>query len=298
MNESKPFEIVGIREYKKQEKPNILKKRRFAGKPVISVIVLSIIVICCLFAEFVMTKDPFYMDLANCNVAPNSEFLFGTDTLGRDIFSMIWYGGRISLLIGILSTAISTVIAVVFGALSGTAPEWLDSILMRFTEILLSIPSLLLIVLLQAIFGEANVISISIVIGLTSWISIAKIVRTEVRQISGSEYIIASKCMGGSFMHVLWHHLTPNFFPAIMFMIVMNIRGAIVAESTLSFMGIGLPIEVISWGSMLSLAQRAMLSGSYWIIFIPGIFLVITMVCMTELGNYMRKNSGKRASNL
>ena len=266
--------------------------------PVISIGILALISLACLFSEVITTKDPSYLDLYNCNVAPNSEFLFGTDTLGRDIFSMIWYGGRISLFIGLLSTLISTVIAVVFGALSGIAPKWLDDILMRFTEILLSVPSLLLIVLLQAIFGDAGILSIAVVIGLTGWISIAKIVRTEVRQLSGSRYIIASRCMGGSFFHILWRHLTPNFFPTIMFMIVMNIRSAIVAESTLSFMGIGLPIEVISWGSMLSLAQRAMLTGSYWIIVIPGVFLVLTIFCMTEIGNYLRKTSGRRASNL
>ena len=266
--------------------------------PVFSIGILALISLACLFSEVIMTKDPSYLDLYNCNVAPNSEFLFGTDTLGRDIFSMIWYGGRISLFIGLLSTLISTVIAVVFGALSGMAPKWLDDILMRFTEILLSVPSLLLIVLLQAIFGDAGILSIAVVIGLTGWISIAKIVRTEVRQLSGSRYIITSRCMGGSFFHILWRHLTPNFFPTIMFMIVMNIRSSIVAESTLSFMGIGLPIEVISWGSMLSLAQRAMLTGSYWIIVIPGVFLVLTIFCMTEIGNYLRKTSGRRASNL
>ena len=104
------------------------------------------------------------------------------------------------------------------------------------------------------------------VIGLTGWMSIARVVRTEVRQIRGSEFVLASKCMGGGFFHVLWKHLAPNFAASIMFMVVMNVRSAIVAESTLSFMGIGLPVEVITWGSMLSLAEKALLTGSWWII--------------------------------
>ena len=158
-----------------------------------------------------MTKDPTYMDLMNYNLAPNREFLFGTDTMGRDIFSMIWYGGRISLFIGLLSTVISTAIAVVFGGISGIAPQWLDTLLMRLTEILLSVPNLLLVILLQAILGKPNVVTISVVIGVTSWTSIAKIVRTEVRQIRNSEYVIASRCMGGGFFHILWRHLAPNF---------------------------------------------------------------------------------------
>ena len=106
--------------------------------------------------------------------------------------------------------------------------------------------------------GRATIGSISIVIGLTSWFGIAKIIRTEVRQLRSSEYVIAAKCMGGSFWHILWKHLAPNFVSSIMFMVVMNVRSAIVAESTLSFLGIGLPLDVISWGSMLSLAEKAL----------------------------------------
>ena len=245
-----------------------------------------------------MTKDPTYLDLVNYSRKPCSEFVFGTDTLGRDIFSMIWYGGRISITIGILSTVISTFIAIVFGSISGLAPEWLDTLLMRATEILLSIPNLLLVILIQAILGDANVFSISLVIGITSWTSIAKVVRTEVRQIRNSEYVVASRCMGAGFFHILWKHLTPNFVSSIMFMVVMNVRSAIVSESTLSFMGIGLPIEIISWGSMLSLSENALLTGSWWIIFIPGLFLVATLMCLTEIGNYLRRNVNRKQSNL
>lgn len=274
------------------------KKGRFRGKPLVSVIVLAVIAAGCLCCRFVMTKDPTYMDLLNFNRPPGREFWFGTDTMGRDIFSMIWYGGRVSLLIGFVSTAISTLIAMVFGALSGLAPQWLDALLMRFTEIFLSIPNLLLVILIQAVLGEANVWSISLVIGITSWASMAKVVRTEVRRIRGSEYVIASKCMGGGFFHVLRCHLMPNFFPAIMFMVVMNVRSAIVAESTLSFMGIGLPLEIISWGSMLALSERALLSGSWWLILIPGTFLVVTLVCITNIGNYLRRSANRGQNNL
>ena len=169
---------------------------------------------------------------------------------------------------------------------------------MRVTEILLSIPNLLLVILLQAILGKANVLTISLVIGVTGWTSIAKVVRTEVRQIRNSEYVIASRCMGGGFFHILWKHLTPNFVSSIMFMVVMNVRSAIVSESTLSFMGIGLPLEVISWGSMLSLSEKALLGGSWWMILIPGVFLVVTLLCMTNIGNYLRKSVNQKQSNL
>lgn len=292
---NREFEIVGIRETV-QTVPQIKKKRKEI--PFLSIILLSIIVLGCLFCNLIMTKDPTYLDLKNYSMAPNREFWFGTDTMGRDIFSMIWYGGRISLLVGFFTTFLSTLIAIVFGSISGCAPKWLDDGLMRLTEILLSVPNLLLVILIQAIPGTPNVWSISFVIGVTSWTSIAKIVRTEVRQIRNSDYVIASKCMGGSFWHILWEHLTPNFMSSIMFMVVMNIRSAIVAESTLSFMGIGLPIEKISWGSMLSLADKAMMSKSWWMILIPGLFLVTTLMCIINIGNYLRKQSNQKESNL
>ena len=295
MTEQELFTMVGIRA---EQIAPAKKVRRTKDFPWISVILLSIIVLCCLFAEVLMTKDPTYLDLKNFNVAPNSEFLFGTDTLGRDIFSGIWYGGRISITIGFFATLISTFIAVVYGSVSGIAPSWLDTMMMRFTEIFLSVPSLLLVLFLQAILGEANVITLAIVIGVTSWASIAKIIRTEVRQIRNSEYVVASRCMGGKFFHILRKHLAPNFIASIMFMVVMNVRGAIGSESTLSFMGMGLPLEVISWGSMLSLSEKALLSGSWWIILIPGTFLVTLLMCLTNIGNYLRKAANRKESNL
>ena len=295
MTEQELFTMVGIRT---EQIAPANKVRRAKDFPWVSVILLSIIVLCCLFAEVIMTKNPSYLDLKNYNVAPNSEFLFGTDTLGRDIFSGIWYGGRISITIGFLATLISTFIAVVYGSISGIAPVWLDTLMMRFTEIFLSVPGLLLVLFLQAILGEANVITLSIVIGVTSWASIAKIIRTEVRQIRNSEYVVASRCMGGKFFHILGKHLAPNFIASIMFMVVMNVRGAIGSESTLSFMGMGLPLEVISWGSMLSLSEKALLSGSWWIILIPGAFLVTLLMCLTNIGNYLRRAANRKESNL
>lgn len=290
------FEVVGIRALPPEEPAG--RGKWYEGKPIFSAALLGLIGAGCLACGALMTKDPTYMDLAHCSAAPNGEFLFGADLMGRDIFSMIWYGGRLSLFIGLASALISTAIAILFGAVSGCAPDWLDTLLMRVTEILLSVPNLLLIVLLQAVLGTANGVSISLVIGVTSWTGMAKIVRTEVRQIRGSEYVLAARCMGGGFLHILWRHLTPNFISSIMFMAVMNVRNAIVAESTLSFMGLGLPLEVVTWGGMLSLSEKALLSKSWWIILVPGLFLVTTLLCVTGLGNYLRRSANRKESNL
>ena len=130
------FQIVGARPL--PEAVPTKNRHSLRGKPVASTMILSLVVLGCLFCELIMTKDPTYLDLAHCSAAPCREFLFGTDTMGRDIFSMIWYGGRLSLFIGVGSTLISTLLAILFGAVSGLSPKWLDALLMRLTEILLA----------------------------------------------------------------------------------------------------------------------------------------------------------------
>ena len=284
------FQLVGIREA--PEAAPCKPGKWYKGKPVLAAAVLAVIVLGCLFSEAVMTRDPTYMDLANCNVPPCGAFLFGTDAMGRDIFSMIWYGGRVSLAIGLLATAISTAIAVVFGAVSGCAPAWLDGLLMRLAEVLLSVPSLLAVALLQAVLGQASLWSVSLAVGATGWMGVAKIVRAEVRQLKGSEFVAAARCMGGGFLYILRRHLAPNFLPSILFMVVMNIRNAMVAEATLSFMGLGLPLDVVSWGSMLSLAERSL--GCWWTVVIPGAFLAVTLVCVADLGEYLRRRTNRQ----
>ena len=223
------------------------------------------------------------------------EFFFGTDTMGRDLFSCIWHGGRVSLTIGFLSAAISAVIAVLYGTASALSPAWLDRLLMRLVDVLLSVPSLLLVLFVQAVFGK-NIIGMSAAIGLCGWFSMAKIVRTQAKTVKESGFVTASQCMGGGFFHVLYWHLAPNFLPSILFMIIMSVRTAIAEESTLSFLGLGLPIETISWGSMLALAQNAFVMRAWWMILIPGLFLILLFLCLTEIGSWCqeRMNHKKR----
>ena len=298
MRDERLFDIVGPRPILKSPDRSTSKSRLPAGFPRLASAVLLIIILGCIFCGFFTGDDPYRMELTQINQAPSAEHLFGTDTLGRDIFTLIWYGGRRSLFIGAFATLISTAIAVIYGSISGLAGRTVDSIMMRFSEILLSIPSLLLIIFMQAVIGQRNVVGISIIIGITGWMSVAKMVRTEVRKIRDSEYVLISRMMGGSFMHILIKHLAPNFISTIMFMVVMNIRSAIVAESTLSFLGIGLPVEIITWGSMLSLSEKALLTGSWWIILIPGVFLIVTLLCVTAIGNYIRGNKISSHGNL
>ena len=299
MGESSDFLLVGPRhEEPEGEETKGTWKRKVRSWPLKSIIIFLFIFLGCVFAPYIANHDPtaFYLD--HLNQPPDSEFYFGTDSLGRDIFSVLWYGGRLSLMIGFLSAAVSSGVGIIYGCLSGTAPKWADTVLMRTAELLSSIPYLLLQLLLLGCIGDANVVSLSFVIGITTWMNLARVVRSEVRQIRKSDYVLASKIMGGNFFHVLWYHLLPNFISPVLFMIVSSVGLSMTMEATLSFLGIGLPTEVVSLGTMLSLSTRALLTNSWWVILIPGLFLIITLVCITHIGHHLRHEINRGSSNL
>lgn len=299
ISEEELFQVVGPgwKTYEVQKRKKTFREK-LKGKPVFSMILLLIVVLGCVFANLVANHDPSGFYLWNLNTAPGREFIFGTDSLGRDIYSLIWYGGRVSLVIGISGAAIITVIGVTYGCISGTAGPKVDSVLMRFTEMCGSIPTLLMILILSAVFQADDVISISVIIGITGWFALARIVRSEVRQIRNSDYVMYARLCGGGFGYVMYYHLIPNFVSAIMFVVISSVSSCITMESTLSFLGLGLPADVVSWGSMLSLANKALIMNTWWVIVIPGVFLVVTLMCITNVGSFVRSEVNNKYSNL
>lgn len=293
------FQIVGAG-YKihtpEFRKPMVRDKLR--GKPIASIIILSFIAFGCICAGLFANHDPNGFYLTNLDSAPGGEFFFGTDSLGRDIYSMIWYGGRVSLVVGLLGAAIIAVIGVIYGSIAGTSNTKVESAMMRAVEICGSIPTILFTLIVSATIQANNVISLSFVIGIVGWFSLARIVRSEVRQIRNGEYVLYARSCGGKFLYVMKQHLLPNFLSAIMFVVISSVSTCITTESTLSFLGLGLPIDVISWGSMLSLGDKALMTGSWWVIVFPGVFIVATLLCITNLGNLMRKETNRKPSNL
>lgn len=272
--------------------------RRLRGKPVLAFVLLAAIAGCCLAAPALANRDPGQFFLSDLNRPPDGEFYFGTDSLGRDIYSVVWYGGRTSIFIGLASALVGGAIGVAYGSASGCAGASVDAAMMRAAELAQSVPALLTVLLIVSLTGRQNMLTISLAIGVTGWFGLARIVRTEVRQIRNSEYILAARCMGAGFFYLLWRHLVPNFVSAILFAVVSSVGTAMAMESTLSFLGLGLPVEVLSWGSMLSLADRALLTNTWWVVAIPGLFLVVTMLCINSIGSYFRKDVNKRPSNL
>lgn len=298
MDDSSAFRQVGKRYAKVNPAPDRHRRLGAHGLPVFSIIFLSIIVLGCTFAPVLANHDPTTFYLQHLNAPPDSEFYFGTDSLGRDIYSTLWYGGRVSLTVGILSMAIAAMIGLLYGCISGMATDAIDNLLMRMAELISGIPSILLMLLLLAIIDSPNVISLSVVIGVTQWMNLARMTRTEIRQIRSSDYILASRAMGASFAHILWYHLIPNILSPLLFMIISLIGTAMTTEATLSFLGIGLPVEIVSWGTMLSLANRALLTNAWWVILIPGFYLVTTLTVITRIGHSLRHHAVRSCSNL
>ncbi len=259
---------------------------------------LGLILLGCCCADLLAPGDPGWMDLDRCGLPPGPGCWFGTDAMGRDLFSMIWHGGRVSLLIGFGAAALSTGLGVLIGGFCGLAPRWLEALLNRLTEILLSVPSLLLTVMLQAALGDPSPWSLAFVIGVTGWTGTAKVAAGEVRRIRGCAFVAASRVMGGGFFHILRRHLAPNCTAAVLPMAVMSFSGAVASEAALSFMGMGLPVESVSWGSILSLSGQALLTGQWWLLLIPGGFLIAALLCTASLGNRLRGRDGRRHSYL
>lgn len=261
--------------------------------PCVSVAVFLLIVAGCLCADLIVPYAPEYMNLTEMLHPPSAAHLFGTDSLGRDIFAGIWHGGRISLAVGLMAAFLSALIAILYGCAAGLLGKFTDTVLMRACEALMSIPQIFVVIFIQAILGNATVFSMSVAIGVTGWMQTAKVVRSEVRQIAGADYVLAARMMGGGLLYTIRNHLLPNILPAIMFMLISNIGTAIATEATLSYLGIGFPMETITWGSLLALSEQAFLTDAWWLVFIPGVFLVLTLVCIVDVGEYLRTEQKK-----
>lgn len=267
-------------------------------KPKMALAILALAAFFSLFAGILAPYSVDYMNSGALGEAPSLRHLFGTDNMGRDLLTMVLYGGRASLTIGILSAGISTLIATLYGTFSGMSSRWLDNLLMRALDLFMSIPGILLVIVLQAIWGAGSYGSMALIIGCTGWMHMAKIIRGEVRRLRHSDFVLAAEMYGGSFGYIFRRHLFPNYWASIMFMAVSNIGSAIILESTLSFMGLGLPISEVSWGSLLSLSQDALLSDQWWMIIIPGAVLISVLVSITEVGEYLRSTNTSKHSNI
>jgi oligopeptide transport system permease protein len=220
------------------------------------------------------------------NLSPSLDFWFGTDELGRDLFTRIWWGARISLFVGITAAVIDLILGVIYGSIAGLWGGKLDETMMRFTDIIYSIPYLLIVILLTVVMGS-GLTTIIIALTLTGWIPMARIVRGQVLQLKELDYAYAAYALGASRWRILFRHLLPNALGPIITTMTFSIPTAIFAEAFLSFLGLGVQAPIASWGTMASDGLSA-LRYFPWRLFFPAVFISLTMLCFNLVGDGIR----------
>ncbi|MBA9026843.1 MULTISPECIES: ABC transporter permease [Bacillaceae] len=248
---------------------------------------LLFLLLATILAPVLTSYDPLSIGLAKTLQPPSAAHLFGTDELGRDVLTRLLYGGRISLTVGAAAMIIAIVIGAGFGVISGFLGGVADRIMMRILDALLSIPSILLMIGIQ-VFIPSSLLSVVVIIGMTSWMPIARLIRTEIMSLKGETFIQASVVVGASSTQLLTRHLLPQCLPTIIVMSISGVSHAILSEATLSFLGIGIPPHEPSWGNMLMGAQSYLLSGAWWIALFPGLLITCTVLAVTFLGDVLQ----------
>ncbi len=216
---------------------------------------------------------------------PSAQHLLGTDRLGRDVFAGLIHGSRYALTIGLVSVGISMLIGVVLGALAGYFGGWVDLLLARLFELWAAIPSFFLI-LTAAAFFTPSLFFIMIIIGLTGWVNIARLTRSQFLQVRNNEYVAAAHSLGFSHGRIMFRHILPNAIGPVLVPAAFGVAGAILAESGLSFLGIGVPAEAITWGALLAGARSN--ASAWWLVVMPGVAIFVTVTMYNLLGDGLR----------
>jgi len=238
------------------------------------------------FAPFVCKYEPNAIDIGNYLLSPSFEHWMGTDILGRDLFSRIAYGARISLSVGLVSVSIAVSIGVLFGAIAGFYGGKLDALIMRFVDIMLCFPNIFLILALVALL-EPNIMIIMAVIGVTSWMGIARLVRAEILSLKERDFVLAARSCGVSDIKIIFRHLIPNSIGPVIVSATLGVAAAILVESSLSFLGIGVQPPTPSWGNILTDAKST-LGIAWWMMLFPGLSIFITVLGYNLLGEGLR----------
>ncbi len=253
---------------------------------VIGGVLVALVFILSIFAPLISPYDPSVIDIKNILIGPGFPHLLGTDDLGRDVLSRMLWGGRISLEVGFVAVGIATLIGILLGSLAGYYGGWVDSGIMRSVDIMLSIPTIFLVLAVIAIL-EPNIINIMIVIGLTSWMEPARLIRAEFISLKEREFVLAARAIGAGDGRIMLRHILPNGLSPILVSATMGIGGAILIESALSFLGLGVQPPTPSWGSLLS-SGKDNIEIAWWLSAFPGLAILVTVLGYNLLGEGIR----------
>lgn len=249
-------------------------------------VIIVMIFLLAMFAPWIAPYDPDAFDVKAILLSPSWQHWMGTDGLGRDVFSRMLYGGRISLLVGLVAVGISTTIGVILGALAGYYRGWVDTVIMRLVDVMLSIPSFFLILAVIA-FLTPSIINIMIVIGLTSWMGVTRLVRAEFLSLVNREFVMASRTLGAKDARLIFTHLLPNSLTPIIVSAVLGVAGAVLLESGLSFLGLGVQAPQASWGNILT-DGKEYIQFAWWLSLYPGMAILLTVLGYNLLGEGLR----------
>lgn len=256
-----------------------------------AVIVLFLFLLAAL-APLVSPYNPDDIDRRHVLEAPEGNHPFGTDDLGRDVLSRMIWGSRISLSVGFVAVGISTVIGMILGALSGYYGGWSDRIIMRFIDVMLSIPTFFLILAVIAFIGP-SIWNIMAIIGLTSWMGVARLVRAEFLSLKEREFVLAAKASGAGDLRIIFRHIMINSMAPVLVSAVLGVAGAVLTESALSFLGIGVQPPTPSWGNILTLGKDNM-EIAWWLSVFPGLAILVTVLGYNLLGEGIRDSIDPR----
>ena len=259
-----------------------LKKNKVA---MVSVVLLAILIIAVLLAPL-SPYDPYKLDASQKLQGISSSHWFGTDEYGRDYFTRTLYGGRVSLLVGFMSMIMTVVIGTSLGVFSGYVGGKVDMFLMSFTDIFLALPSMLLMVILNT-FLKPGLPTLIVVLSLFSWASVARITRAETMSLKERDFVVATQNLGASIFRVIIKHIIPNILGPVIVAASLSVANAILMESSLSFLGLGVQIPRASWGSMLQGAQAHILDYPLLAVY-PGVMILITVLSFNLLGDILR----------
>jgi peptide/nickel transport system permease protein len=239
-----------------------------------------------IFAPLLATQSYETVDPPNKLKPPSREHLMGTDNIGRDVFSRVVWGSRISLSVGFVAAAVAVTLGVIVGSTAAYLGGRVDDILMRFTEVVMAFPTFFLLLTIVSIV-ERSIFNIMLVIGFTSWPSLARMVRGQILSLREQEFTEAARALGASDARIIFRHILPNAMAPVIVSTTMRIGGAILSESSLSFLGLGVPEPYPSWGSILN-AGRTYLLQAPWITTFPGILIFLTVLAFNYVGDGLR----------
>jgi len=259
------------------------RTNRFAvtgGVVVISLFLFSFL------APYITPYGPDDLDLYHVLMPPSGAHWFGTDDLGRDVLTRVIYGARISLKVGFVAVGIAVIIGTVVGLLAGYYSGWVDNILMRFVDIMLCFPTFFLILAVIAFLGQ-SIWYIMIIIGLTSWMGVARLVRAEVLSIRERDFVMAVRALGARDCRIIFRHILPNAMAPVLVSATLGVAGAILTESALSFLGIGVPPPTPSWGNILT-SGKDYIEFAWWLTLYPGLAITVTVLAYYLVGEGIR----------